>query len=105
MWHDQDAQGAPTLRGSGLEEDCKMEVEVETDCKKKLNEHKKSLQRQLRDTEKFSSMDPVLSREEISEEELQEIERRRTELLPEHQKMQKRSQKPAELAGQAEESP
>ena len=43
---------------SGLEEDCKMEVE-ETDCKKKLGERKLSLQRQLRNVEKFASMGPV----------------------------------------------
>ena len=37
-----------------------MEIEVETDCTKKLDEQKKSLQRQLRDIEKFIDMDPVL---------------------------------------------
>ena len=36
-----------------------MEVEEETDCKKKLDEQKKSPQRQLRDTEKFMDMDPI----------------------------------------------
>ena len=36
-----------------------MEFDEETDCKKKLEEQKKSLQRQLRDIEKFASMDPV----------------------------------------------
>ena len=37
------------LRGveAGLEEDCKMEVEEETDCKKKLDEQKKSQLPQL----------------------------------------------------------
>ena len=51
--------GEPARRGSGLEEGCKMEFEEETDCKKKLEEQQKSLQRQLRDIEKFASMDPV----------------------------------------------
>ena len=37
-----EAQGEPTRRGSGLEEDCKMEVEEEIDCKKKLDEQRKS---------------------------------------------------------------
>ena len=41
VWHDQDARGAPSRRGSGFEEDCKMEVEEETKCKKKLDEQKK----------------------------------------------------------------
>ena len=34
VWHGPDAQGAPTRRGSGLEEDSKMEVEEAMDCKK-----------------------------------------------------------------------
>ena len=56
---------------------------------------KKSLQRQLLDIEKFANMDPVFRdrHKEKRKEELQEIESKRTELLPEHQKMQKRSQK------------
>ena len=92
-WKGQDTQGMPTRRGP--EEDCKMEVEEETDCKKKLDEHKKSLQRQLRDIEKFANMDPIFRsrQKEKWKEELQEIEGKRTELLPECQKMQKRSQK------------
>ena len=36
-----------------------MEDEEEVQSKKKLEEQKKSLQRQLRDIEKFASMDPV----------------------------------------------
>ena len=72
-----------------------MEVEGDTDCKKKLDEQKKSLQKQLRDIEKFTDMEPMV-RDRQKEKwkcQLQEIERKRTELLPEHQKMQKRSQK------------
>ena len=59
-------------------------------------EQKESLQR---DIEKFASMDPAPRdrQQEIWKEELEEIERKRTELLPEHQKMQKRSQKPHRL--------
>ena len=65
-----------------------------------LEDQKKSLQRQLWDIEKFASMDLVFrDRQEVWKEELKEIERKSTELLPEHQKMQKRSQKVAELAG------
>ena len=84
-----------------------MEVEEETDCKKKLDEQKKSIQLQLRDIEKFASMDPVFRDrlKEIRKEDLQEIERKRTELLPERQKMQKEVSEGAELAGQAEVSP
>ena len=50
-----ETQGEPTRRGSGLEEDCKMEVEEEIDCKKKLDEQRKSLQKQPRDIEKFTA--------------------------------------------------
>ena len=94
-WKRQEAQGVPTRRGSGLEDDCKMEVEEETDCKKKLDEQKKSLHRQLRDVEKFANMDPVFRDRQIEKwkEDLQEIERKGTELSLEHQKMQKTSQK------------
>ena len=37
--------------------ECKMEVEEEIDCKKKLDEQRKSLQKQLRDIEKFTDME------------------------------------------------
>ena len=37
--------GEPARRGSGLEEGCKMECEEETDYKKKLDEQKKSQER------------------------------------------------------------
>ena len=94
VWPGQEERGAPTRRGNVLDEDCKMEVE-KTDSKKKLDEQKKSILRQLRDIEKFASMDPVLRdrQKEIRKDELQENERKRTELPPEHQKMQKMSQK------------
>ena len=61
---------------------------------KTKDEQKKSLQRQPRYIEKFACMDRVFKdrQKEIWKEELQEIERKRTELLPE-QKMQKRSLK------------
>ena len=42
-----ETQGEPTRRGSGLEEGCKIEVEEEIDCKNKLGEQRKSLQKQL----------------------------------------------------------
>ena len=65
------------------------------DHKKKLDEQKKSLQKQLGDTEKLTDMELVLrdSQKEKWKGQLQETERKRTELLREHKKMQKRSQK------------
>ena len=83
-------QGEPTRRGSGLEEDCQMEVEEETDCKKKLDEQRKSLQNQLRDIEKFMDMEPMVL---DSQNKRSSLEKQKTELLPDHQKVQKRSQK------------
>ena len=84
-----------------------MDVEEETDCKKKLDERKKHLQRQWRDIEKFTDSDPNIRdrQKERWKEELQEIERKRTELLSEHQKMQKRSQKLQSLQDKPEVSP
>ena len=64
--------------------------------RKKLTvEQRKSLQNQLHDIEKFTDMEPMFrdSQKEKWKGQLQEIERKRTELLREHQKMQKRSQK------------
>ena len=80
---------------SGLEEGCRMDLEEETEYKKKLDEQKKSLQRQVREIDKFANMDPVARNQQMEawKKELEEIERKRTELLPEHQKMQKKSQK------------
>ena len=72
-----------------------MDFEQETEYKKKLDEQKKSLQRQVREIDKFANMDPVVrnQQKEAWMKELEEIERKRTEVLPEHQKMQKKSQK------------
>ena len=80
-------RGEPARRGSGLEEGCRMEFQQETEYKENM--------RQLGDIEKFASLDPVCRdrQKEIWKEELEEIERKRTELPPERQKLQKRSQK------------
>ena len=65
--------------GSGLEEGCKMEFDEETEYKKQLDEQKNSLQRQLREIEKFANMDPVFrdKQKEVWKEELEEIEIKR----------------------------
>ena len=79
----------------GEEEGCRMDFEQETEYKKKLDVQKKSLQRQVREIDKFANMDLVVrnQQKEAWKKDLEEIERKRTELLPEHQKMQKKSQK------------
>ena len=80
-------RGEPARRGGGLEEGCRMKFEQETEYKENM--------RQLGDIEKFASLDPFCRdrQKEIWKEELEEIERKRTELPPERQKLQKRSQK------------
>ena len=52
----QEVQGEPA-RESGLEDDWKMEVDEEIDSKKKLDEQRKRLQKQVREFEKFTDMD------------------------------------------------
>ena len=52
----QGDQGDSTRRESGLEEDWNMEVDEEVDDKKKLDEQRRTLQKQLREIEKFSDM-------------------------------------------------
>ena len=77
------------------------EVEEETDCKKKLDEQKEK----PAETVARYDMEPMFRDRQIEKwkEELQEIERKRTELLLEHQRVQKRSRKTAEFAGQEEQ--
>ena len=95
-------QGVPgdlMRRESGLEEDWNMEVDEEVDNRKKLDEQRKRLQKEFGGSDKFSDMDQMFrdGQDEKWKEELQEIEKKRSELLLEHQKMQKRSQKTQSL--------
>ena len=72
-----------------------MEIEKGTANLKLLGAQRKNLQKQLRDIDKLTSMEPEV-RESQKEEFmclLQLFERKWTDLLPEHQKMQRRSQK------------
>ena len=84
-----ETQGEPTRRESGLKEDCQMEVEEAKDCKKNWMSRRK-VHRNICDTLRNLLRD---SQKEKWKGQLQEIEMKRTELLPEHQKKQKRSQK------------
>ena len=91
----EQAQGDSTRRESGFEDDWNMEVEEEVDNKKKVDERRKRLQKQLREIDKFSDLDEMLrdAQKERWKEELQDIEKKRNKLLSEHQNMQKRSPK------------
>ena len=92
---EQDGPSDPVRRESGLEEDCGMEVEDEVERRKKLDEQRKRLQRQLRDVERFGdvSQEVQSSLKKNLQKQPQEVEQRRNDLLPEHQRAQKRSQK------------
>ena len=72
-----------------------MEVEDEVESRKKLDEQRKRLQVQLREVERFTDAPKEIqsSLKGILQQQLQEVEQRRNDLLPEHQRAQKKSQK------------
>ena len=77
----QGGQGLPPRNESGMEEQWRMDFEDEIESRKKLNEQRKKLQKELRDVEKLSCVS-----------QLQEVQQRRHDLMPEHQRVQKRPQ-------------
>ena len=90
------AQGEPAGEEGRSEETEKMEVDEEVDSKKNLAQRKKELVKQLlRKIDEFTDMPRNVGDmlKEKWQQELQDIEQRRNDLLPEHQKTQKRSQK------------
>ena len=71
-------------------------VEDEAESRKKLDDQKKKIQKELRDIEKFSCVPKELQesiKSNLQQQLLQEVEQRRHDLMPEHQKVQKRQQK------------
>ena len=93
----QGGQGPPPRRQSGLEEKwgMGMDVEDEIEIRKKLNEQKRKLEKEMREIEKLSCLP-----EEVQEglknslqQQQQEVEQRRHDLMPEYQKALKTSQK------------
>ena len=93
------AQGGPSIpsRGGGKSEDVWVEfteVEDEAESRRKLNELKKKLQKELRDVDRLSFVTKEMqeSIRESLQHQLQEVEKRRHDLMHEHQKFQKRSQ-------------
>ena len=76
-----------------FEEDGTMKVVEDADSKKMLDQRKKVLKRQLRDLEKLTKMPQDIQSWLKAEwqQEHQDIEQKRN-LLPEHQRTQKRSQ-------------
>ena len=76
-----------------------MDLEGEVESREKLDEQKRKLHKELRDVEKFSCL-PKEFQENLKsnlqqqlQQQLQEVEQRRHDLMPEHQRVRKRSQK------------
>ena len=69
-----------------------MEVEDEAECRKKRDEQKQKMQKELREVCRLSSVskDMQESIKESLQHQLQEVEKRRHDLMPENQKVQKR---------------
>ena len=74
--------------------DC-MEVEDEAESRKKLDEPRKKMQKELREVHRLSFVSKEMqeSIKESLQNWLQDVEKRRKDLMPEHQKVRKRSQK------------
>ena len=72
-----------------------MDVEEEIESRKKLDEQKRKVQKELREIENFSCLSKEVqeSPKNDLQQDLQEVEQRRHDLMPEHQKVQKRSHK------------
>ena len=92
---EQGRQGLPPRRESGLEEVWGLEAEDEIESRKKLDAQRKKLQKELRDVENLScaSKEVQDSLKNDLQQLLQEVEQRRHDLMPEHQKVQKISHK------------
>ena len=89
------------------EEFGKMEVDEEADSKKKLDQRKKEFEKQLRKIDAFPDMPQsvVFGPKEKWQEELQDIEQRRNDLLPGASEDAEKIAKAAKLARQKEAMP
>ena len=74
--------------------DC-MEVEDDAGCRRKLDEQRKKIQRELRGVERLSIASKEMQENlmESLQHQLQKVEKKRNDLMPEHQMVQKRSRK------------
>ena len=100
----QGGQGLPSRREGGLEElwSVEMDLEDEAESRKKLDEQKRKLQKEMRDIEKFSCV-PKEFQENLKsnlQQQLQEVEQRWNDLMPEHRKVQKKNAKFSQQPGQ-----
>ena len=74
--------------------DC-MEVEDDADCRRKLDEHRKQMQRELREVERLSFASKKVQENlvESLQHQLQKVEKTRNDLMLEHNRVLKRSQR------------
>ena len=88
-------QGEPTGLEGRSEELEKMDVVEDVDSKNKVDHRKKELVLQSRRINEFPHMPPHVGNvlKEKWKQDLQDIEQSRSDLLPEHHKTQRRSQK------------
>ena len=72
-----------------------MEVEDDAECRRKLDEQRKKLQKELREVERLSCASKEVQENLVGslQHQLQEVEKKRNDLMPEHQRVQKRSRK------------
>ena len=98
----QGGQGLPSRRESCMEEEWRMDMDVEDEIESrtKLDEQKKKLLRELREIAKLSCLSKEVQESFKSslQQQLQEVEQRRHDLT-EHQKVQRRSQKHTQHPG------
>ena len=76
-------------------EESSREVEDETESRRKLYEQMKKLEMELRDVDRWSLVSKEMQDriKESLQHQLQDVEKKRPDLVPEHQKAQKKSQK------------
>ena len=103
----QGGQGLPSRRESGLEEERRMEMDFEDEAerRKKMDEEGRKLQKELRDIEKFSCV-PKEFQENLksnTQQQLQEVEPRRHDLMPEQPESAKNIAKDTKHPGQKKE--
>ena len=82
-----------TRRESGMEGEWRMDVEDEIESRKKLDEQRRKLQKGMRDVEKLSCVCLKMLRTASSmtcSSQLQDVEQRRHDFMPENQKLQKK---------------
>ena len=93
----QGGLGFPSRTKSGMGEEWRMDMDLEdeVESRRKLEEQKRKLQKEWRDVEKFSCA-PKEFQENLKsnlQQQLQEVEQRRHDFMPEYQKAVKRSHK------------